>query len=303
MKFKQYWPYLIPAAIGLVVGLVIEYAGLNNPVFYLRTDLVTLEFILGFGISVVLAVRKLILNEFEKIEQEAHQQASTDRRRFINLLDHELKNPLTAIMAGLANLDPHTPEEQQNDTLASVAAQVQRLNRLVTDLRKLSDLETRTIEMSRVNLTQLLTDVFEFTKERIKGERSLNLVLPQAPWPLPDIQADRDLLFLAVHNIMDNAVKFTKPGDTIELRASEDGRRVLIEVADTGPGIPEEEQEQIWGELFRGKGARGIPGSGLGLSLVQAIIRRHEGSVAVRSQINKGTIIALSLPVGTVPEL
>jgi two-component system OmpR family sensor kinase len=302
MKFKQFWPYLIPAGAGLIIGLVIEYGGFNNPNLFLRTDLVTTIFLAGAGISLLLALRKLILNEFDQIEQEAHQQAATDRRRFISLLDHELKNPLTAIMAGLANLDPHTPEQQQKDTIKSVGAQVQRLNRLITDLRKLSDLETRPIEVSRVNLTEVLTNVFELTQERVEGNLTLNLVLPQAPWPLPDIQADRDLLFLAVHNILDNAVKFTKPGDTIELRASEDGRRVLIEVADTGPGIPPEEQTEIWGELFRGKGARGIPGSGLGLSLVQAIIRRHNGSVSVRSQIDKGTIISLSLPVNAVTE-
>ncbi|HKJ28366.1 MAG TPA: sensor histidine kinase, partial [Anaerolineales bacterium] len=72
---------------------------------------------------------------------------------------------------------------------------------------------------------------------------------------------------------------------------------------DTGPGIPEDEQGQIWGELFRGKGARGIPGSGLGLSLVQAIIRRHNGTISVRSQLERGTIFSLSLPVGDVTEL
>jgi len=303
MKIKQFWPYLIPSGVGLVIGLIIQYGGFNNPVFYLRTDLVTSIFLLGVGVSILLAVRKLILNEFDQIEHEIRQQATSDRLRFISLLDHELKNPLTAIMAGLANLDPRTPQPQQGDTLSSVAAQVQRLNRLVTDLRKLSDLETRTIELSRVNLTELLTDAFDLTRERVEKARTLNLVLPQAPWPLPEIAADRDLLFLAIHNILDNAVKFTEPGDTIELRASEDGRRVLIEIADTGPGIPEDEQDQIWGELFRGKGARGIPGSGLGLSLVQAIIRRHEGNLSVRSQLNKGTIFSLSLPVGDVTEL
>ncbi|HKJ26092.1 MAG TPA: histidine kinase dimerization/phospho-acceptor domain-containing protein, partial [Anaerolineales bacterium] len=150
MRFKKYWPYLIPAVATFVVGLVIEYGGLNNPILYLETDLVTTIFMAGSGISVLLALRKLILDEFEQIEQESLQQAASDRRRFINLLDHELKNPLTAIMAGLANLAPAAPAPQQDGTLNSIAAQVQRLNRLVTDLRKLSDLETREIEMSRV---------------------------------------------------------------------------------------------------------------------------------------------------------
>jgi len=102
---------------------------------------------------------------------------------------------------------------------------------------------------------------------------------------------------------MDNAIKFTKPGDTIEIRASEDGSNIRIEIADTGPGIPPDEIDQVWGELFRGKGARGIQGSGLGLALVQAIIRRHGGTAVIRSQLEKGTVITISLPVRGVSEL
>ena len=96
---------------------------------------------------------------------------------------------------------------------------------------------------------------------------------------------------------MDNALKFTGPDDTIEIRAFEDGTRVVIEIADTGPGILEEEIEQIWDELYRGRDARGIPGSGLGLSLVRAITERHGGDVNVRSRKDQGTVFTLRLPV------
>jgi two-component system OmpR family sensor kinase len=174
---------------------------------------------------------------------------------------------------------------------------------LVADLRKLSDLETRTIELSNVNISMLLNDVFQLSKDRVGSDRVVSLTMPQAPWPLPDIQADYDLLFLAVHNIIDNSIKFTEIGDTIEIRASEDGNNIRIEVADTGPGIPPDEIDQVWSELFRGKNARGVQGSGLGLALVQAIIRRHGGTTAIRSQLDKGTIITISLPVRIVTEL
>ena len=79
--------------------------------------------------------------------------------------------------------------------------------------------------------------------------RSIHLNVPQAPWPLPPVAGDADLLFLAVHNLVDNALKFSRPGDTIEIRALEDGTQVLVEVADTGPGVPAEEIGQIWDEL------------------------------------------------------
>ena len=299
MTFRKYWFVLIPLVLGIGAGAFLNFTQLSNPIIYLRADLGTVIFLIGLGFSTLIALITFVKYQLDSIEQHALEEAASDRRRFLSLLDHELKNPLTAIMAGLANL---TSGHQQS-TLESVEAQVQRLNRLVGDLRKLSDLETRSIELSRVNLSNLLEDVYELAEDRAGTERALSLTMPQAPWPLPDILADRDLLFLAIHNVMDNAIKFTKPGDTIEIRASEDGSNIRIEIADTGPGIPADEIDQVWGELFRGKGARGIQGSGLGLALVQAIIRRHGGTAAIRSQLQKGTVITISLPVRGVSEL
>jgi two-component system OmpR family sensor kinase len=107
---------------------------------------------------------------------------------------------------------------------------------------------------------------------------------------------DWDLLFLAIYNLLDNALKFTRVRDTIEIRAFESSSNVIIEVADTGPGIPQEELPRVWEELYRGRGARGIPGSGLGLALVRAIVDRHSGWVAVRSRHGQGTVVTVRLP-------
>jgi two-component system OmpR family sensor kinase len=124
----------------------------------------------------------------------------------------------------------------------------------------------------------------------------LSLTLRQVPWPVPEIPGDWDMLFLAVYNLVGNALKFTRPGDQIEVRAYEDGASVVIEVADTGPGIPEDELDRVWEELYRGHGARGIPGSGLGLALVRAIVERHGGSARIRSRVEQGTVVTLRLP-------
>lgn len=296
---RKYWFVAIPLGLGFLAAVALNLLPGIIPVIVVRAGLDTVVFLSGLGLSTIVALVALVKYQLDSLEQTVTQEAAIERRHFLSLLDHELKNPLTAIMAGLANLntDPNQP------ALESVESQVQRLSRLVADLRKLSDLETRTIELSRVDLSDLLQDIFELAEERVGGQRAVSLIMPQAPWPLPEIYADRDLLFLAIHNVIDNAVKFTQVGDTIEIRASEDGRNVTVEVADTGPGIPPDEITQVWGELFRGKSARGIPGSGLGLALVQAIIKRHDGQVAVRSQVGKGTVITLSLPVHAVTEL
>ena len=101
-----------------------------------------------------------------------------------------------------------------------------------------------------------------------------------------------------MHNLLDNALKFSRPGDTLELHAFEDGAEIVIEVADTGPGIPEDEQPHVWEELYRGQSGRGIPGSGLGLALVRAIAERHNGRVSLRSRLGQGTVFTLRLPAG-----
>jgi two-component system OmpR family sensor kinase len=213
-------------------------------------------------------------------------------------LDHELKNPLTAIRAGLANLVNGLTTDTQRDALESVETQVLRLSRLTADLRKLSELEARLLEPVSVNVTELLQEAVALAREQPQADtRQLNLTLPQAPWPVPDVPGDWDLLFLAVHNLLDNALKFTRPGDTVEVRAFEDGAFVAIEVADTGPGIPQEELSRVWEELYRGQGARGIPGSGLGLALARAIVERHGGHVMLRSRAGQGTVFTLRLPV------
>lgn len=287
----------VPAAIGLVIGLVLNWTAILNPILYLRADLGVLVFAFGLAVSGILLIFSVVSGYYNEIIDSNARNNAAERRRFLRLLDHELKNPLTAIMAGLANLGEGASEEQQQTTLTSVETQVQRLNQLVGDLRKLSDLETRVIEFQAVDIPALLQDIFEITRSRVGDQRRFNLMIPQTPWPLPKIPGDQDLLFLAIHNVLDNAVKFTQPGDSIELRASEDGQIVLIEIADSGPGIPEDELELVWGELFRGKSARGIPGSGIGLALVQAIIRRHQGSVAIRSRRGTGTVVSIRLPL------
>jgi two-component system, OmpR family, sensor kinase len=231
--------------------------------------------------------------------QRAAAEATQDRLRFLMRLDHELKNPLTAIRAGLANIDQAgaAAADGTSTALASVSAQADRITRLVSDLRKLADLETQEIETAPVDLPGLLHEVAEAAAE-IPGAslRTIRVTVPRAPWPLPLIEGDRDLLFIAIQNLVANAVKFSAPGDTVEVRASEDDEGLLLEVADTGAGIPADEIGQVWQELARGRAARSLPGTGIGLALVRVIAARHEGRVAIRSREGQGTVVSIRLP-------
>jgi two-component system OmpR family sensor kinase len=229
--------------------------------------------------------------------EQVQARASEDRRRFLQRLDHELKNPLMAIRAGLANFADAPAAPARRDALASVEVQTVRLSRLTADLRKIADLETRPLEHSAIDLHQLLQEAISLVEDRPGAHHHhIGLTVPQAPWPLPIISGDRDLIFLAVYNLLENAIKFTGPEDTIEMRGREDGRFVVIEVADTGPGIESSEIPHVWEELYRGSGARGIPGSGLGLALVKAVAERHGGGVSLHSRASQGTVVAIRLP-------
>ncbi|HXF69201.1 MAG TPA: HAMP domain-containing sensor histidine kinase [Thermoflexus sp.] len=290
------------AALGVTAGL--QQGVAPNPVFRLqvRADLGTwiliVSTVLASCLVLVVAgyygVRYLLQRSFANAQREL----LLTKLRFIRRLDHELKNHLAAIRAQLTYLSGEAERESLKQVLNDIQAQVERMARLMTDLRKLAELEEQDIERLPVDVAALLKEVVEASRVHPNYEtRRVHLLLPQAPWPLPAVKGDPDLLWLAVFNVLDNALKFTRPGDLIELRAFEDGRSVVIEVADTGPGIAKEDLPHIFEELYRGANAQRCEGSGLGLALVQTIIRRHGGSVRVRSRPGEGTVFTISLPL------
>jgi signal transduction histidine kinase len=181
--------------------------------------------------------------------------------------------------------------------------QAQRLGRLAADLRKLTELEAFPFEQVPVDLGELLDEAVEQARlQRSANPERLVLSLPRAPWPLPPVRGDRDLLFLAIYNLLDNALKFTEDDQIVEVRAFEDRTSVAIVVADKGRGVPADELPYIFEELYRGKNARGVPGSGHGLPLVGAVVARHGGSVIARSQLGQGSEFTLRLPSADVSE-
>jgi len=290
-------------SIALAYAISLTQFGSRTLRIGIELDTLALVFMVMFSsvISLWLVIRSRIGWAVRQAVEQSEHLAMEERRRFLRRLDHEFKNPLTAIRAGLANLDSSTPGETWREIRSSIESQVLRLSRLTSDLRKLADLESRPLEESGlVDAEELLKQAYEAAQETPAAkERELALITPQAPWPLPKIRGDGDLLFLAFFNLLDNALKFTQAGDTVEVRAMDGGDDVIVEIADTGVGISDEEASHVWEELYRGRDAQGVSGSGLGLSLVRAIVERHGGSVELRSKPNHGTVIAIRLPQGS----
>jgi two-component system OmpR family sensor kinase len=261
-------------------------------------------FILGFLVTAFLLF--LYFWDMRSVRQanamivESIRETEQARRSFLRRLDHEIKNPLTGLRAALVNMQETQQADERQHAVENAGRAVSRLSRLLADLRKLSDLGERPVEQARVDVPELLQDAVDAAHVLPAYDgREVSLLIPKIPSPFPNITGDRDLLVLAVYNLIENALKFTLADDSVEVRALEDGQSILIEVADSGVGIPSEDLPKIFEELYRGTNARSTEGSGLGLALVNRIVALHNGKIQVRSsQMEpRGTVFTIRLPV------
>lgn len=281
----------VPLVAAGILALVLALAGQTGWV-YVAAPLGLFAVIVGAVLAVLLLVVPIARDRQRRAvlaaSTAAHEEERAQRRRFLARLDHELKNPVTAIRSALSTVASDDPGVQV------AAAQAARVSALVGDLNKLADLETRTLERAPVDLEQVARDAVEAADS--DGSRTFAIDFPAVPWPVPPVLGDADLLVVAVFNLVRNAVKYSDPGAHVQLRASEDGGFVTLEVSDTGWGIEAADVAGVWDELARGGNARGVEGSGLGLSIVRVIAERHGGSASLRSEPGRGTRVALRLP-------
>lgn len=322
MSILKKWRLLIkwiflPVGVGLLLSILAGFIFPNEFPFLASVDLgITgivfgmsirnsrlVAFLLGLFITLsVLLIRRWDrqhISQAQTMYADYLQDERENRRNFMRRLDHEIKNPLTGLRAALVNLKEEKTDEERQRAVGNANRAVERLIRLLTDLRKLSDLEERAIERISVDVPELLDDVVTAARVIPAYEgREINLLIPKVPSPFPPITGDRDLLLLAAYNLVENALKFTSEYGSVEVRVMEDGRSIVIEVADTGMGIPSEDLANIFDELYRGSNARGTEGSGLGLALVNRIASLHGGGVGVRSSQDdpRGTVFSLRLP-------
>lgn len=283
----------VPALVGLLVSGVWAAAG-DAPDFYVIGDLEWLPAVVG-GVATVVLLVWVLAGELARRDARRHGEAALrserDRqRRLLTRLDHELKNPIQGIRAALAD----EPSDRQR---RSIELQSRRLTSLMGDLRKIGELEHTELELRPVDPTQLVEEVVAATRELAgAAQRRTSVALPRAPRPLPHINGDDDLLFLALSNVLANAVKYSAPGDAIEVRGRESEGWVVLEVADTGRGIRPEELELVWEELGRSREVREVEGSGLGLPMVRAIVGRHGGTASLESWHGEGSTVTIRLP-------
>lgn len=310
MKPKALLRWLGPVLL-LLVGLLLSFSArrgwLRNDLFRASfyIDLASLLLFAGFLAALIWAAVNLIqFSSQRKIKKAlADEQIAQvqERKRFFRRLDHELKNPLTTIRLGITNLqqDARANEEMQG-SLERISHQAQRLQTLVENLRRLSEMDENSMDRVLIHPREILEEAKEAALSSPERQgRTVNLTIQQVPWPVSSICGDRDLLVVAFSNLIENALKFSGPDGQVEVRATEDGRSVLVEIDDNGRGIQPEDLPHIFDELYRGENARDLPGSGLGLALVRRIIELHGGSVELRSRPDQGTMVRVHLPASS----
>lgn len=222
------------------------------------------------------------------------------RRELIANVSHDLRTPL-AIMRGYVETLLMKEEELSAETrkkyLEVVFGSSENLSALVSQLFEYSKLEARQIEPHKepFRIEELAQDIFQ-QYQILARQKKIRLEL-NTPAKLPLIFADLGLVARVFQNLIDNALQFTPPGGIVRLIIEESPVGVLVEVADSGPGIPESEQAHIF-ERFRrapstdkkGKGA------GLGLAIVKKILELHQSNIRVQSRLNEGTTFWFQLP-------
>lgn len=208
-------------------------------------------------------------------------------RRFVADAAHELNTPLTALRTNLELGEPSSLTTQQ-------IAQVVRLEGLVKNLLLLSRLEAPANEHQPLDLGQLLCELGEPFASRAE-QREINFTLETPATPVM-INGERGLLIQALTNLLDNALKFSRAGDTISVRLYAETGAAHLSVEDTGIGIPTADVPLLFQRFYRASNAAAYPGNGLGLAIVKAIVEQHGGSVRAEPQ-KQGLRIVLALPL------
>ncbi|BAU13230.1 putative sensor protein [Leptolyngbya sp. NIES-3755] len=238
---------------------------------------------------------------YEEERKRAEQLAELDRAKtlFFSNVSHEFRTPLALMLGPAEDALREAETGEQRDRLEMIHRNALRLQKLVNTL-----LDFSRIEAGRIEAVYEPTDLSGFTADlagmfRSLIERSgLNLRVECAP--LSELAyVDREMWEKIVLNLLSNAFKFTFEGEiTVSLSANHD--RIQLQVRDTGTGIPETELAQVFERFHRVKGAKGrsYEGSGIGLSLVQELVKLHGGTIEVSSVIHQGTCFTVSIPTG-----
>jgi len=237
----------------------------------------------------------------QKLEEQA-------RKDFVSNVTHELRAPLTAIKSYVEMLiDNETRDpELQRDFFNTINEEADRLARLIDDMLNMSKMEVGNLVLNKslVRMRKLLDDAVNGVRSAAQS-KAIELTANIAEG-LPDVEADKEMVRVAVTNLLSNGIKYTQEGGRVFLTAefldggeAQAGKRtIVVTVADNGPGIPDDEQNKVFEKFYRARGAaeQKVVGNGLGLALAREIATLHGGEIKLDSKAGEGSKFSFLLP-------
>lgn len=220
----------------------------------------------------------------------------TEMKEVTDSIAHDIKSPITRIrLLSEVTLTTGKSVDEYQTLIACTLEECDRLLEMINTMLEISETKAgvSTLSLGEVDISQLIEegcDLFQPLAE----DKGLYVEVNMPTQCL--LSGDKNRLQRVLSNLLDNAIKYTPPGGKITVSAEEVDKKIIISVQDTGIGISQEEIPRIFDRFFRADKSRSVPGAGLGLSLVQAIVRRHGGEIMVSSSPGSGSTFTVALP-------
>ena len=236
-----------------------------------------------------------LTNNFNKMTQGLKSTENL-QREFINNVSHEIKTPVSSIEGFAKFLKDKDLTDEEREEYANI---------IIEEAKRLENLTGKILKLSKLNNQEIITNKQEIeVAEQIR--KAISLLEPK--WSKKDIKinvsleekiflGDEDLIFQVWVNIIDNAIKFSNEGGSIDIKVYEKDENINVEIKDHGIGMKEEELEKVYDRFYQIDRSHSREGSGLGLAIVKRIVELSEGKIEIKSKENKGTTVIVKLPV------
>jgi signal transduction histidine kinase len=227
----------------------------------------------------------------------------SSRQEFVSNVSHELKTPITSIKVLADSLlqQEDAPAELYREFLVDINAEIERENKIITDLLSLvkMDKTAGVLNIATINISELCEQIMKRIKP-IAADRNINLIFESYRTIMAEV--DEVKLSLAINNLIENAVKYNYDNGWVRVSLNADHKFFYIKVSDSGVGIPEDEQENVFERFYRVDKARSreTGGTGLGLSITRNAILMHRGAIKVYSKEKEGTTFTVRIPLNYV---